>query len=123
MALDQVQVMQSLGFERFAVVGHDRGARVGHRIALDHPDRVTRLAVLDIVPTYHIFTHVTKELATLYYHWFFLIQPYDLPERMIGADHPVEVLQTHLGSIRQMTQLEGSSQHSNDVGPVPQQRG
>ncbi|HEY3233003.1 MAG TPA: alpha/beta fold hydrolase, partial [Roseiflexaceae bacterium] len=55
MALDQVQVMSALGFDRFAVVGHDRGARVGHRMALDHPDRVTRLAVLDIVPTYHVF--------------------------------------------------------------------
>jgi haloacetate dehalogenase len=86
MALDQAQVMAALGFDRFAVVGHDRGARVGHRMALDHADRVTRLAVLDIVPTYHIFTHVTKELATLYYHWFFLIQPYDLPEKLIGAD-------------------------------------
>jgi haloacetate dehalogenase len=96
MALDQVQVMRALGFERFAVVGHDRGARVGHRMALDHPDRVTRLAVLDIVPTYHIFTHVTKELATLYYHWFFLIQPYDLPERMIGAD-PLYYLHKKLG--------------------------
>jgi haloacetate dehalogenase len=96
MAHDQVQAMRALGFERFAVVGHDRGGRVGHRMALDHPDRVTRLAVLDIVPTYHIFTHVTKELATLYYHWFFLIQPYDLPERMIGAD-PLYYLHKKLG--------------------------
>src|SRR5262245_59110700 len=86
MARDQALAMAALGFERFAVVGHDRGGRVGHRMALDWPDRVTRLAVLDIVPTYHIFTHVTKELATLYYHWFFLIQPFDLPERLIGAD-------------------------------------
>jgi haloacetate dehalogenase len=96
MAHDQVQAMRALGFERFAVVGHDRGARVGHRMALDHPERVTRLAVLDIVPTYHIFTHVTQELATLYYHWFFLIQPYDLPERMIGAD-PLYYLHKKLG--------------------------
>jgi haloacetate dehalogenase len=78
--------MQALGFERFAVVGHDRGARVGHRMALDHPDRVTRLAVLDIVPTYAVFTSVTQQLATAYYHWFFLIQPDGLPETMIGHD-------------------------------------
>jgi haloacetate dehalogenase len=96
MARDQVQVMTALGFERFAVVGHDRGARVGHRMALDFPKRVTRLAVLDIVPTYHIFAHVTKELATLYYHWFFLVQSYDLPERMIGAD-PIYYLRKKLG--------------------------
>jgi haloacetate dehalogenase len=96
MARDQVEVMAALGFERFAVVGHDRGGRVGHRMALDFPERVTRLAVLDIVPTYHIFTHVTKELATLYYHWFFLIQPFDLPERLIGAD-PIYYLHKKLG--------------------------
>jgi len=96
MARDQAQAMTALGFERFAVVGHDRGGRVGHRMALDFPERVARLAVLDIVPTYHIFTHVTKELATLYYHWFFLIQPFDLPERMIGAD-PIYYLHKKLG--------------------------
>src|SRR5689334_863146 len=77
MAADQVAVMRALGFARFAVVGHDRGARVGHRMALDHPERVTRLAVLDIVPTYTVFTSVTQQLATSYYHWFFLIQPLD----------------------------------------------
>jgi haloacetate dehalogenase len=96
MALDQVQVMSALGFDRFAVVGHDRGARVGHRMALDHPDRVTRLAVLDIVPTYHVFTHVNQQVATAYYHWFFLIQPYDLPEKLIGAD-PLYYLHKKLG--------------------------
>jgi haloacetate dehalogenase len=96
MARDQAQAMAALGFERFAVVGHDRGGRVGHRMALDFPERVTRLAVLDIVPTYHIFTHVTKELATLYYHWFFLVQPFDLPERMIGSD-PIYYLHKKLG--------------------------
>jgi len=86
MARDQVEAMRALGFERFAVVGHDRGARVGHRMALDHPERVTRLAVLDIVATHTVFATLTSELATAYYHWFFLIQPHDLPERMIGAD-------------------------------------
>jgi haloacetate dehalogenase len=86
MALDQIEVMRELGFDSFAVAGHDRGARVAHRMALDHPERVTKLAVLDIVPTRHVFETAGKELATAYYHWFFLIQPYDLPERLIGAD-------------------------------------
>lgn len=85
-AQDQVGVMAALGFERFAVVGHDRGARVAHRMTLDHPDRVSRLAVLDIVPTLKAFTEVDQAKATGYYHWFFLIQPYDLPERLIGSD-------------------------------------
>lgn len=86
MALDQVQLMQELGFDSFAVVGHDRGGRVAHRMALDHPEKATKLAVLDIVPTRHVFETADKELATAYYHWFFLIQPYDLPEHLIGAD-------------------------------------
>jgi haloacetate dehalogenase len=86
MAEDQAAVMDSLGFDSFAVVGHDRGARVGHRMALDYPDNVTKLAVLDIVPTHHVFGRVDKELATAYYHWFFFIQPYDLPETLIGAN-------------------------------------
>ena len=86
MAADQAAVMDSLGYDSFAVVGHDRGGRVGHRLALDNPDRVTRLAVLDIVPTRHVFGTVGQDLATAYYHWFFFIQPYDLPETLIGAD-------------------------------------
>ena len=96
MAADGVQVMDALGFDSFAIVGHDRGARVGHRMALDHPDRVTKLAVLDIVPTRHIFETVGKDLATAYYHWFFFIQPYDVPETLIGAD-PVYYLRKKLG--------------------------
>jgi haloacetate dehalogenase len=86
MAADQVAVMAALGFEEFAVVGHDRGGRVGHRLALDHPDRVQRLAVLDIVPTLEVFRTADEILARAYFHWFFLSQPYDLPERLIGAD-------------------------------------
>ncbi|MEM8534769.1 MAG: alpha/beta hydrolase [Chloroflexota bacterium] len=96
MAQDQAEVMQELGFKRFAVVGHDRGARVSHRLALDYPDRVQRLVVLDIVPTYHIYTNVNRDLAASYYHWFFLIQPYDLPERLIGAD-PIYYLRKKMG--------------------------
>ena len=86
MAQDQVEVMAALGFERFAVVGHDRGARVTHRMALDHPERVTKAAVLDIAPTLYMYEHADMALARAYYHWFFLIQPFDLPERLIGAD-------------------------------------
>ena len=86
MARDQVEVMAALGFPRFAVVGHDRGARVAHRLALDHPDRVEKLAVLDICPTLAMYEGTDMAFATGYFHWFFLIQPYDLPERLIGAD-------------------------------------
>jgi haloacetate dehalogenase len=86
MAGDLASVMESLGFDSFAVVGHDRGGRVAHRMALDFPDRVTKLAVLDIVPTRHVFETVDGDLATAYYHWFFFIQPYDLPETLIGGN-------------------------------------
>ena len=77
MAEDQVQVMAALGFEEFFVAGHDRGGRVGHRMALDHPERVLKLAVLDIVPTLEIFSALNQEVASGYYHWFFLIQDAD----------------------------------------------
>ncbi len=97
MAADQVAVMRSLGHERFAVVGHDRGARVAHRMTLDHPEVVTRLAVLDIVPTLHVYEHVDKALATAYYHWFFFIQPAPLPERLIDGD-PIGYLHALLGA-------------------------
>jgi haloacetate dehalogenase len=85
-AQDQVEVMEQLGFTQFAVVGHDRGARVAHRLTLDHAARVTKLAVLDIVPTYYVYHHVDKTLATAYYHWFFLIQPAPFPETLIGGN-------------------------------------
>ena len=86
MARDQVGLMRSLGFERFRVAGHDRGGRVGYRMALDHPQAVERLAVLDIVPTYEAFARGGREFGMGYYHWFFLAQPAPLPERLIGAD-------------------------------------
>ena len=82
MANDQVQVMRALGFDRFAMVGHDRGARVAWRTAVEHPDRVSRVAVLDIVPL--PYSNVTKEFATDYFHWFFLIQAAPFPETLIG---------------------------------------
>ena len=86
MAADQVGLMRHLGFERFMVAGHDRGGRVAHRMALDHPDAIAKLAVLDIVPTRVVFATADQGLSTAYFHWFFLIQPDGLPERMIGAD-------------------------------------
>jgi haloacetate dehalogenase len=86
LAQDQVETMASLGFERFAVAGHDRGARVAHRLARDHPERVERLALLDIVPTLYRFETIDQKAATASYHWFFLIQPGGLPERLIGAE-------------------------------------
>ena len=95
MALDQVEAMRSLGFPRFAVVGHDRGARVAHRMALDHPGTVERLAVLDVAPTATMYGRTDKEFATRYFWWFFLIQPFDLPERMIGSD-PEYFLRRHV---------------------------
>lgn len=86
MAADQVALMRHLGHETFAVIGHDRGGRVGHRLALDHPEAVTALAVLDIVPTLHMFENVDREMATAYFHWFFLARADGLPEALIGAD-------------------------------------
>jgi haloacetate dehalogenase len=86
MARDQVGLMRRLGFGRFQLVGHDRGARVAHRLVLDHPGAVTRLAVLDVVPTRHVLGHVTREMASAYYHWFFLTRPGGVPEHMISAD-------------------------------------
>jgi haloacetate dehalogenase len=96
MALDQVEVMQALGFSRFAVAGHDRGGRVAHRMARDHPQHIERLAVLDISPTAIMYAKTDQAFATAYYHWFFLIQPYDLPERLIGAD-PTYYLHKKIG--------------------------
>jgi haloacetate dehalogenase len=84
MAQDQIEVMEHFGFKKFSVVGHDRGGRVGHRMALDYPDRITKLAVLDIVPTYDLLHRVTNEVATAFYHWFFLVQPSPFPETMIA---------------------------------------
>ncbi|QFU90836.1 alpha/beta fold hydrolase [Amycolatopsis sp. YIM 10] len=86
MAGDQVGLMRRLGFDRFAVAGHDRGGRVGHRMALDHPAAVSRLAVLDIVPTRHTFAHADATFGLGYYHWFFLAAGNGIPERLIGGD-------------------------------------
>src|SRR5258708_22833848 len=97
MAQDLIEVMDKLGHEEFFVVGHDRGGRVAHRMALDHPHHVKKLAVLDIAPTYTMYMTTDRAFATAYYHWFFLIQPYDLPERLIGSQ-PEYYLHRCLGS-------------------------
>lgn len=95
MAQDQIEVMRTLGHDRFQVAGHDRGGRVVHRMALDHPEVVERAAVLDIAPTATMYARTDKEFATRYFWWFFNIQPAPLPERMIGAD-PEFYLNGHL---------------------------
>jgi len=89
MARDQAAVMRHLGFERFAIVGHDRGARVAHRLALDHAAHVTKLAVLDIVPTAKVYAAMDAAVARKYWHWFFLTLPADIPETLVrnSADY------------------------------------
>lgn len=97
MGRDFFAVMRSLGHERFAVVGHDRGARVGYRMALDEPRRVTRLAVLDIIPTHAMWQGMDRHLALKVYHWPFLAQPHPLPETLIGGN-PVFYLDAKIAS-------------------------
>lgn len=86
MALDMAAVMTALGHARFSVCGHDRGGRVAHRLALDHTERVSRIAVLDIAPTREMYRGTTEAFARAYAHWFYLIEPAPFPEQMIGAD-------------------------------------
>jgi haloacetate dehalogenase len=97
MAQDMVEVMRDLGFERFRLAGHDRGGRVAHRLCVDHPESVERVAVLDISPTRTMYRATNLAFATAYYHWFFLIQPFDLPEKLIGSD-PLYYLGKKLGA-------------------------
>lgn len=97
MALDQVRLMSALDHERFAVVAHDRGARVAHRLLLDHPERVFGASILDVLPTEYNYSHVTRELATAYWHWFAFIQPAPLPEDLI-TPAPVRFLHHVLNS-------------------------
>jgi haloacetate dehalogenase len=97
MAQDQVEVMAALGYPRFRVLAHDRGARVAHRMAVDHPDRVLKLATLDIAPTLAMYEKTNLEFATHYFHWFFLIRPFPFPETLISAD-PELYLRHTLGS-------------------------
>lgn len=98
LARDQLQAMAALGHSRFAVAGHDRGGRVAYRLALDHPDAVSALAVLDIVPTAEVWARGDDRLSLGYWHWGFLAQPPPLPERLIGAD-PDAYFEHHLRTI------------------------
>jgi haloacetate dehalogenase len=86
MAQDKIELMKHFGFDKFAVVGHDRGGRVAHRLAMDHPDAVTRMVVLDIVPTQYLYTHITKAFVDAYFHWFLYIRPAPFPENILNAD-------------------------------------
>ena len=86
MGLDQNELMKKLGFKEYFLVGHDRGGRVAHRMAIDFKENIKKISVLDIVPTSHVFKNTNAILAKRYYHWFFLIQSYPLPETMIGND-------------------------------------
>jgi haloacetate dehalogenase len=99
MAQDQVEVMEHLGFRKFAMVGHDRGGRVAHRMALDHPDRLSKLVILDIVPTYKLYQNVTKEFATVFFHWFLLVQPAPFPETLVAnsAEYFLKTMLFRLG--------------------------
>jgi haloacetate dehalogenase len=96
MARDQVGLMRALGHDRFFLAGHDRGGRVAHRLAVDHPGAVERVAVLDIAPTLAMYEQTTEAFARAYWHWFFLILPEPIPEKMLGAD-PVYFLRAKLG--------------------------
>ncbi len=93
MAKDQVEVMRKLGFERFSVCGHDRGGRVAYRMALDHPERVVKLAVLDIIPTWEAFRRANMAFGLGYWHWFFYAQPHDVPERFLAIDPDEHLLE------------------------------
>ena len=97
MAQDALAVMQGLGFVRFAVLAHDRGARVAHRLAADHPQAVDRLMLLDIAPTLAMYTQTSEAFARAYWHWFFLIQPPPLPEALIASD-PVRYVRSVMGA-------------------------
>ena len=96
LARDQLALMRSLGFGRFGVLAHDRGARVAHRLAVDHPQTVDRLILLDVAPTLAMYEQTSEAFARAYWHWFFLIQPAPLPERLIEAD-PAAYLRDVMG--------------------------
>src|SRR6516162_11361453 len=100
MGQDQFEVMQALGFSRFAAAGHDRGARVLHRMCLDQPGKIQHAAILDIIPQHYLLNNVTRQWGTFSWHWFFMNQPYDLPERLMGAD-PDYFIRTKLAKTKQ----------------------
>src|SRR3954464_14653435 len=85
MGQDHIDVMQHFGFEKFFLGGHDRGGRTAFRMALDYPERILKFASFDVIPTHHVLTHITREWALNSYHWFFMAQPYDIPERLFAG--------------------------------------
>ncbi len=116
LALDQVEVMKSFGFDTFAVVGHDRGGRVGHRMALDHPHKVTKLAVLDIVPTHYLYTHVNIQFVQAYFHWFNYLRAAPGPENDLKAQYEAQKARaTNEIQIEYPADVERSGQHPRDV--------
>src|SRR5688572_16306914 len=117
MARDQVEVMKQLGFDRFALVGHDRGARVGYRLALDSPEVVTRLVVMDIVPTGDTLRKADWRFGLGYWHWFFLAQAHPLPERMISAD-PISFFFRHGQGVSDFEAYEDYLQNARDPAAI-----
>jgi haloacetate dehalogenase len=108
MARDQVTVMSKLGFKQFLAMGHDRGARVLHRMCLDHPNSVEKLVLLDILPTTVLYNHVSTQFATSYWEWFFFIQPAPFPEKLLSAD-PEAFLRYELGALVDRGVVEASA--------------
>ena len=123
MALDQVEVMRHFGFDRFPVVGHDRGGRVAHRMALDHPDKVTKVAVLDIIPTYYLYTHVTLEFVQAYFHWFNYLRPAPGPENDLMAQarrrRRARPLRSSSSTCARPAILPTSTPCAKTIGPPP----
>jgi len=108
MALDQVEVMRHFGFDTFALIGQDRGGRVTHRLLLDHPGVVTRAAVMDIVPAYYLYNHVTLEFIQAYFHWFQYVRPTPIPEDVL-----VEQYAARAASDRELTPAQAEYQRTN----------
>jgi haloacetate dehalogenase len=118
MALDQVEMMKALGHPRFFLAGHDRGGRVAHRLAVDHPEAVRAIAVLDIAPTLAMYEQTSEAFARAYWHWFFLILPAPVPEKMIGADPPFLLrAKMSAGSSGGGPQLVGASSNLSPFAP------
>ena len=105
MAEDMIEVMEQLGHQRFFLIGHDRGARVSHRMCLDHPERVMKLCLLDMLPTYYVWTNTTREWALGTWHWAFLAQPEPFPQTMINAVTPEWFLTNRGGIPRQRPKI------------------
>jgi haloacetate dehalogenase len=117
MARDQIEVMKQLGFDRFHVAGHDRGGRCAYRLALDSPASVTKLAVLDIVPTGDTLRRADWKFGMGYWHWFFLAQPHPLPERVLSAD-PIALLFRHGQAFSDHEAYEDYLQNARDPAAI-----